>query len=414
MFTKHGLLAGGLAVLALLLPTVSQAQDSETYRQEKVTGNLVAPARRDFSETLMKQLKLPAGFEVNVFAKDLDNARMMAVAADGTIYLSRQKQNDVMALKDTDNDGRADQVRKVASNLEQVHGVALYQNRLYLAAPTKVWVAEVKADGTLATPKLLIGDLPDGGQHRGRNIAIGPDQKLYVAVGSTCNACDEANKESATVLRFNLDGTNRQTYAKGLRHTIGFGWHPVTGDLWGMDMGTDWRGDDIPPEELNRITEGSNYGWPYCFANRQIDPYVPGGPEGIPVEQYCAATVPPVLTYQAHNAPIGKVFYNAAQFPAEYRGDAFVALRGSWNRSPASGYKVVRVRFEKGQPVGFEDFLSGFLLEDGKAHFGRLAGVAVAGDGALLVSDDSNGVIYRVSYKVPAKAASKNVGAVLR
>jgi glucose/arabinose dehydrogenase len=168
-----------------------------------------------------------------------------------------------------------------------------------------------------------------------------------------------------------------------------------------MDHGSDWRGDDQPPEELNRILDGRDYGWPFCFGDRQPDPYLSAEPARLTTAGHCRRSEPPVLTYQAHSAPIALVFYTGGQFPAEYRNDAFVAMRGSWNREPPTGYKVVRLRFQGGAPQGFEDFLTGFLIEEGRAHFGRPAGLAVARDGALLLSDDTNGVIYRVTHGGP-------------
>jgi glucose/arabinose dehydrogenase len=174
-----------------------------------------------------------------------------------------------------------------------------------------------------------------------------------------------------------------------------------------MDNGTDERGNDVPPEELNRLQEGADYGWPYVFGKRQVDAAMEDPPDTTK-EKYAATTEPSVLEYQAHSAPIAMRFYGSDQFPAEYRGDAFVAMHGSWNRDPPTGYKVVRIRFDHGTPKGFEDFLTGFLVEHGKGHFGRPAGLTVAKDGALLVSDDSNGIIYRVSY---GKAASPSPGA---
>jgi glucose/arabinose dehydrogenase len=167
-------------------------------------------------------------------------------------------------------------------------------------------------------------------------------------------------------------------------------WHPDTRELWGMDNGSDHRGDDQPPEELNRIVEGADYGWPSCFGDRQPDPDFTGGD--------CSKTVGATLGYQAHAAPIWMLFYTGRQFPEEYRGDGFVAFHGSWNRVPPSGYRVVRIRYERGQPQRFEDFLTGFLIEGGRAAFGRPAGLAVTRDGALLVSDDVQGYIYRVSH----------------
>nr|MBA2468266.1 PQQ-dependent sugar dehydrogenase [Chloroflexia bacterium] len=164
------------------------------------------------------------------------------------------------------------------------------------------------------------------------------------------------------------------------------------------DQGSDWRGDDQPPEELNRIVEGGNYGWPYCFGDRQIDEYNSQTPAGSTTEQYCALTEAPAINYQAHSSPIGMVYYTADQFPADYQGDAFVAMRGSWNREAVTGYKIVHVQFDNGQPVAIDDFITGWLMEDGTQQFGRVAGLAVLPDGALLISEDANGVIYRVTY----------------
>jgi glucose/arabinose dehydrogenase len=272
-------------------------------------------------------------------------------------------------------------------------------------APKNVWSAAIDADGSLAAPQLIVDDLPDGGQHRARTIAVGPDGMLYIGVGSTCNACDETNPQNATIQRAALDGSGHTTFATGLRHTIGFGWQPLTGELWGWDNGSDSRGNGTPREELNQIVEGGNYGWPFCFENRRVDPLLSEAPEGRTRRDYCAATLPPALTYTAHSAPIGFTFYTGAQFPGDYQGDAFLALRGSWNRTPPSGYKVVRVHFDGGSPVSVENFLTGFELDPAHSRpngvsyaFARVAGVAVAADGALLVSDDANGIIYRVSY----------------
>ncbi len=390
------LIAGVLLLSAVVVRVVSQ--ESRQQKTAQVAGFVVAPGKREFSPALLQQLRAPAGFRVSVFAEPKGNARMMWTGGDGTIYLTRQEQGDVMMLRDRDGDGRAEEMRAIASNLELVHGITIFENKMYLVSPTKVWTADVRADGTISTPRVIISDLPDGGQHRARQIRVGTDRMLYIGVGSTCNDCDETNKENATILRATLDGKTRAIYAKGLRHTIGFAWHPETKELWGMDMGSDWKGNDTPPEELNRITENGDYGWPYCYGDRQPDQITYRDPKGTTKEAYCTRTVAPALTYTAHSAPTSLTFYTGAQFPAEYRNDAFVTMRGSWNRNPPSGYKVMRVRFENGKPARMEEFLTGFLLENGKAHFARIAGLTVARDGALLVSDDSNGVIYRVSY----------------
>ena len=185
--------------------------------------------------------------------------------------------------------------------------------------------------------------------------------------------------------------------------TIGSDLHPTSGELWGADHGSDWKGDRIPPEELNQIQEGKNYGWPICYGKRIVDEATIAEPKDVTREEiakktYCARTEPAVLTYDAHAAPIGMVFYGGKQFPDTYQGDAFIAYHGSWNRTRPVGYKVVRTRFQNGKAIAWNDFLTGFIDQAGKGYFGRPAGVVVARDGALLISDDVNGVIYRVSH----------------
>lgn len=385
-----------LLLLGIALPVGSQQPQKPAV--ERMEGHLATPERLEFSESLLQQLKMPAGFEISVFAKDLGNPRMIAVGSDGTVYVTRREQGDVLALKDTTGDGRADKQTTVASKLPFVNGITIHQNRLYFVTDKQLYAADLQQDGTVGQPQILIDDLPDGGQHPNRTLGFGPDGMMYLSVGSSCNACDEPNKEHATLLQAPMDGSRRTIYASGLRNTIGFAWHPETGELWGMDHGSDWRGDDQPPEELNRIQQGQNYGWPFCYADRRPDVYLSANPKEMTKEEYCAKTEAPVLTYQAHSAPLDLVFYTGSQFPQEYNGDAFVTMRGSWNRNPPVGYKVVRVRFQNGQPVAFEDFITGFLREDQMAQFGRPVGLGLAPDGSLMFTDDTNGVIYRVSY----------------
>lgn len=390
---------------------VAQAQDAtpeitpEATSQglsNTVEGTALITETLPFSEDLLQRLQLPEGFEINVFAQGLGNARWMAVAPDGTVFLTRRQEGDVIALTDADGDGVADepQVNVVASDLPFVHGIVFSDNQLYLATDSHVYVADWQGGAALSQPSAIITDLPSGGQHPNRTLALGPDGALYITVGSTCNACAEPNPENAAILRAQPDGSAREVFARGLRNTLGFGWHPETGEMWGFDHGSDWRGDDQPPEELNRLVFDQNYGWPWCFSNQQPDLYIPVAPPGgAGRAAYCQRTAPPVLEYTAHSAPIGMVFYTADQFPEEYRSDAFVAMRGSWNRNPPSGYKVVRVVFdESGQPTEIQDFLTGFLGEDQLTNFGRIAGVALAADGSLLIAEDTNGIIYRVSY----------------
>jgi glucose/arabinose dehydrogenase len=362
-------------------------------------SNTLVPEQRGFSEALAREnLRVPQGFWIDIYATNMGNVRMMVVAPDGTLYVTRRTQGDVLALNDRDNNGRVDQVRTIASELKLVHGIALHAGYMYLATDTVVYKARLKNDGTIETPRVIIRDLPSGGQHPNRTLAVGPDGLLYITVGSTCNACTESDPRSATILRSTLNGEKLEVFARGLRNTIGFGWHPASGQMWGFDHGSDGRGDDQPPEELNLLRPAGNYGWPYCYGNQQPDVYFNQNPPGTTKEAYCPTTLAPVMTYQAHSAPIGMIFYTSTQFPAAYTNDAFVAMRGSWNRDPATGYKIVRVLYENGWPVGFEDFLTGFLIENGGAYFGRPAGMALAPYGSIFISDDANGVIYRVSW----------------
>ena len=384
----------GFSMLALA--GAALAQDQKLPQGVDVSSSTFRAERRDFSEEYLNRLQAPAGFKVSVFASGLGKPRMMAMADDGTVYITRRS-NDVVALKDTDGDGKVDETKVVLKDFPQVHGIALRGKQVYLATPAEVWLSERTEDGSFSAPRKIADGLPNGGQHSSRTLGIGPDDMLYINVGSTCNNCIEVNKDSATMQRMALDGKSRAVFAKGLRNTLGFSWHPQTREMWGMDHGTDFLGNDVPPEELNRLAEGKDYGWPRCYGQQRIDP-TRDKPEGMTREAFCAKTEPTALDFPAHSSPLGFVFYTGDQFPAEYRNDAFVALHGSWNRNPPSGFKVVHVKFENGKPTRFDDFLTGFTLENGAAQFGRPAGLAIAKDGALLISDDANGVIYRVAY----------------
>jgi glucose/arabinose dehydrogenase len=392
------------------------------------------PERRDFSPALLAQLHLKSGFQIKAYATNVMGARMLARGPDGSIYVTAPTTSQVSRLRDSNGDGDVDDAgeRAVVASatttpaLQGVHGIAFNEDRVYLASVKSVVSGTVGSDGAFTGLTTLVSDLPDGGQHANRTIAVGPDGKLYVSVGSDCNACAESNSEHATMLRLNLDGSaasnppnpqhpmlahnpmamiSPRVWASGLRNTLGFDWHPTTSELWGFDQGSDGLGDQLPLEELNRLTAGRSYGWPYCFNQRQVDPVVDEPSQMTTKAQYCPGTEPNVAGVEAHSSPIAFLFYRGGQFPAEYRNDAFQVLRGSWDRTAPVGYKVVRVHFEGGSPAAVpgttspvEDFLSGFLIEGGRAHFGRLAGLTVDATGALVLSDDTNGVIYRISY----------------
>lgn len=394
-----------IAVAASVLACAASAQQGDGTRVGIATV-INKPNKIEASAQRMAALKVPAGFKVSAFATGLKNARILAVAQDGTVYVSRRDQGDVLMLRDSNGDGQADGAPVVVANRAGAHGLAIHENKLYLVTVKEVFVADIKPDGRLGELKMIIGDLPDSGQHPNRTIAWGPDKMLYISVGSTCNTCNESNPENATLLRASPDGKSRTIFASGLRNTIGFAWHPQTGELWGMDHGIDFLGDDVQKEELNKIERGKMYGWPHVYGANDIYPQSTP-PGGITKEQWRAQSVPMTLGYTAHAAPMQMVFAAGSQFPPEYQGDAFVAMRGSWNRNPASGYEIVRVRFANGQPGAIEPFLTGFLTDGGATHIARPVGLAIARDGALLMADDANGVIYRVAHASGAKAAAQ-------
>lgn len=356
----------------------------------EVVGHILKPEQLPAPD--VSKLAAPDGFVITKAAENLGNARMLAIGEDGGVYITRREQGDVLLLKESE--GEFLPPVRVASR-PGVHGIALYQGKAYLATPHEIFRGEVLPDGTFGPLEMLIHDLPDAGQHNTRTVQIGPDGMMYISVGSTCNECAEPNPENATILRASLDGKQRAIWASGLRDTIGWGWHPETGELWGMDHGIDWLGDTIPPEELNKIERGNRYGWPYIWGDNRINPRL-DPPEGLSKAEWQKTSTPIVLGYTSHAAPMQMSFYDGPQFPVEYRGDAFVSMRGSWNRKPPAGYEVVRIHFNQGVPQTIEPFVTGFITSEGE--YGRPCGNAVAADGSLLFTDDQNGVLYRVAY----------------
>lgn len=352
-------------------------------------------ARGAAAAPLPHPVSLPRGFAIAPFADGLPGLRFMAFTPAGDLIVTRPGKGEVLVLPDRNRDGRADRVQVFASGLDRPHGLAWRDGALYVAETAAVVrLEDTNGDGKADRRQVLTRDLPSGGMHWTRTLGFGPDGGLYVSAGSDCNACVEEDARRATIMRFEPDGTKRRIFARGLRNAVGFVWHPETKAMWATDNGRDWLGNDQPPDELNRVTEGADYGWPHCWGDRRPDPDL-GDPA------FCARTVPPALALQAHSAPLGLAFYTGRQFPADYRGDAFVAFHGSWNRQPPTGYKVVRVRFKDGMPVSYADFATGWLR--GGQAWGRPVDVLAAPDGSLLVSDDAGGRIYRITYPRSAR-----------
>ncbi|OGU06758.1 MAG: hypothetical protein A2W29_02680 [Gemmatimonadetes bacterium RBG_16_66_8] len=339
-------------------------------------------------------LVVPAGFVVSVFAERVGDVRMMVLGPGRDVYASQSAEGRVVRLRDANGDGVAEEVSTVVQGLNSPHGLAFRGDTMYVAETNRV----VRFDHPDAAPVVVVPELPDDGGHFTRTLLI-QDDRLYVSVGSSCNLCDERDRRRAAVVRYGLDGSAETLFATGLRNSVGLAAQPETGAIWATNNDRDNLGDDLPPDRVNVLQEGGFYGWPQC--------YLPGrnNPE---YAEYrgCDRAVGPAVTLPAHTAPLGLVFYTGSMFPAEYRGDLFIALHGSWNRSTPVGYEVVRVSIEGGQPVGeWQGFVSGWLegprrvLSYGVGRvWGRPVDVLVAPDGALLISDDEGHRIYRVAY----------------
>jgi glucose/arabinose dehydrogenase len=338
-------------------------------------------------------LRVPPGFRIEVFARDLGRARFLALDPRGTLLVSVPRSGRILALPDDDRDGRADRAAVVAEGLDLPHGLAFHQGWLYVAETGRVVRLryDVSTRTAAGAPEVVVADLPARGGHWTRTIAFGADGRLYVSVGSSCNNCEERDPRRAAVTRYDADGSGETRFATGLRNAVGLAFRPGTEELWATVNGRDWLGDDAPPEYVTRVEEGAFYGWPHCY---WADGRVVADPD-LPRPERCRRMTAPSLTYQAHSAPLGLAFYTGRQFPSEFHGSLFVALHGSWNRSTPTGYKVIRVRLEGGAPRA-EDFATGWLV--GGQAWGRPVDVAVAPDGSLFVSEDARGIVYRIVY----------------
>ena len=344
--------------------------------------------------------RLPAGFSVNLFADGLDNARWLAVAPNGDVFLAEAGAGKVTLLRDADGDGRAELKSTYASGFRDVHGMAFQGDWLYVSDSKRVWRLPWHAGATQAggprQPVTAAGALGNGEGHGTRILLFSRDGKrLFVADGSESNL-DEVPSPRASIQSFAPDGSDQQTYASGLRNPVGIALYPGTDDLYAVVNERDGLGDGLVPDYLTRVAPGGFYGWPYAYIGQHVQPDFHQRPDLV------AKAIVPDLLFQSHSAPLGLVFYEGSQFPAEYRGSAFVALHGSWNSSKPTGYKVVRVPFRDGRPAGYyENFLTGFWSAGSQTAevWGRPVGLAVAADGSLLVADDVGNVVWRVSYR---------------
>ena len=346
----------------------------------------------------LNQLEIPQGFHITVFA-EVEGARMMAFSPGGTLVVSASGENKVVALADPRHTGRAERVVTVLSGLNEPHGIAFHQGKLYVAENDRVRRYDWDEANLRASNPVTLANLPAGGSHSTRTLLF-HGGKMYVSAGSSCNVCIETDPRRAAVMQFNPDGSGQKIFAKGLRNAVGMAVNPKTGTIWVTVNGRDWLGDDLPPETIYDLgNSGGDAGWPYCYGDRVPDPNFTK-----PGDNRCGSVLRPKVQMQAHSAPLGLAFYEGTMFPAEYRHNIFVAFHGSWNRNVPTGYKVVRVKLDdKGQPIsGAEDFITGWLArgETKKGRWmGRPVGVVFGTDGAMYLSDDSGKKVYRVTWE---------------
>jgi len=334
-------------------------------------------------------LQTPSDLQVTVYATGLNNPRLMALGPKGDIFVGTRFAGTVSVLVNRKGGTRATQVITLLSGLTVPDSAAYHNGRLYVAEEGQVssWNYN-QSTVSVSGQQVVISSLPTGGLHTTRTLAFGLNGSLYVSVGSSCNECVDYS-DRAVIMRYKPDGSGGVAYAGGLRNAVGIAIQPKTGNLWADDNGQDLLGDNIPPDEIDLIKQGKNYGWPYCWGNQQPDPTLASA------AGYCSSTVRPAVSLQAHSAPIGVAFGTGTLLPARYRGGLFVAYHGSAYRSQATGYKVVYVPINGTRAEAPQDVVTGWL---GTSQvWGRPAGVVIAADGSLLISDDQAGVIYRVA-----------------
>ncbi len=341
----------------------------------------------------LDQIRLPAGFKIQLYARDVPNARSMVMSPGGILFVGTRHAGKVYAVLDSNRDDIADEVVTIGAGLNMPNGVAFRDGALYVAEVNRILRYD-NIENRLRTrpePVIVNDDFPRDKHHGWKYIAFGPDGMLYVPVGAPCNVCQKKDHRYASIMRMNPDGSGLEVFARGIRNTVGFDWHPATGELWFTNNGRDWMGDDLPPDTLHHApVKGLDFGFPYCHGGDLPDPEFGN-------IRRCEEFTPPAIKLGPHVAPLGMKFYTGQQLPARYHHQIFIAEHGSWNRSIPIGYRITLINLEKNKPVKYAVFAEGWL--QGEKAWGRPVDIYVMKDGALLVSDDRAGVIYRITYE---------------
>ena len=370
--------------------TVPGRPDIPNAEVAKVLRGVPAPPFPTPAEKLaIAQLKMPKGFKIDVYVSGIANARSLRLGDKGTVFVSNRVLDKVYAIVDRNGKREA---KVIASGLDRPNGLAFHNGTLYIGEGTKISKLEKIEDNldNPGKPVVIYDDLPNHQSHGWKFIAIGPDNKLYINVGAPCNIC-EPPATNAQIRRINLDGSGAEVYARGVRNSVGFDWHPVTKEFYFTDNGRDWLSEDLPEDELNRVTKiGQHFGFPYCHQGNFTDRDVGWG-------RSCDEFVKPVALLGPHSASLGMRFYTGTMFPAQYRNAIFIARHGSWNKTKKIGGDIVVAKLNKdGSVKSVEPFISGFLQNN--EYWGRPVDVQFLKDGSLLISDDHAGAVYRVTY----------------
>ena len=401
---RYNMMKKALLIITIILITFVVIARSQNISFNTVSMLLNVMTGRGIdspeTETVGSRLQVPNGFSVDVYARNLPNARFITMTANGDLLITRPHKGDVVMIRAGATPTQSGERLTLLTELTRPSGIAVHQGWLYIGEADSVGrIAFNETTGEIhGQYQKIINGLTAGGNHPYKQIKIGPDNKLYLSQGSTCNVCIEEDTRRATMSRYNLDGSGEELVASGLRNTMGFDWAPWNNDLYGTDNGRDLLGDDYPPCEFNKIEMGKFYGWPYFNGANNKDPDFTNAPA-----QLAANPIAPAHEFRAHNAPLGMTFVNNKQWPKKYQQSALVALHGSWNRSIPDGYRVVSLQWQ-GDKIVREDFFSGFeKLGD---VIGRPVDVTQGPNGAVYISDDYAGVIYRIVYGEPQQVIS--------